>query len=274
MNDRAIIAEKLKFVEAYSAYSAAEQRIIQYESHRFVLPVLWMAREMGLIDKPVNVVYFDRHPDALEPPDIEKKTNAYNNMIFFDQVLDYTHNKMSICNDDWVKMAMNMGLVQDALLIGGDSHIPQIFDVKYIDTADNVHLIKRIPSLAEAFKDCRHWQNSSMGKILGIEYGPEGMVFKKKIPLWLDLDLDYFTLIRDRHIYAWHDELFQAEFYEVNAQGWSGQRFFNELFRRSPLVTVARETEFCGGKKDCDFIWYTLLDLLKRSLKTSKISKL
>lgn len=274
VNDKDILAKKLKFVDEYNAYKVGEQRIIQYESHRFILPVLWMAREVGLIDGPVNIVYFDRHPDALEPPEIKKKSNAYNNMVFFDQVLEYTRTKMSICNDDWVKMAMNMGLVKDALLIGGDSHIPQIFDVKYIDSNEDTHLIKRIPSLAEAFKDYRHWDNPSMQKILGVEYDANGLHFDNRIPLWLDLDLDYFTCMRDRQIYAWHDELFNAEFDTENAQGWSGRRFFYELFKKSPIVTVARETMFCGGQAECDFIWLTILEMLKRPLGVSKIKKL
>lgn len=274
MKDRNILVDKLKCVDEYTAYAVGDQRIMSYESHRFILPVLWMAREMGVIDRPVNVVYFDRHPDALEPPEIVKKSNAFNNMIFFDQVFDYARDRMSFCNDDWVKMAMNMGLVQDALLIGGDSHIPQIFDVKYVDVNDNAHLIKRLPSLAEAFKDYRHWTDPSMEKILGVDYDSQGLHFKKDISLWLDIDLDYFTVVRDRHIYSWHDELFQAEFYTENAQSWSGQRFFYELFKKSPIVTVARESEFCGGQAECDYIWQTLQELFQTFPNKPKIKKI
>lgn len=268
------LLRNLRSREYYSVYEAAEKPFVVYESHRFILPILIFAKKSGLLPEPLNMVYFDRHPDALEPPNLARKVEQLEKLADFTDIFDYVEKEISYCNDDWLKLLMNLEIVNDAVLIGGEGHLPMIFDSKYVDLDNKVHWIKRVPALVDFFKSRKIMNDDILHSILGISYDNKVLKFKSKPPLLLDFDLDYFTCLRDRHIYSWHDELYQIEFEEKHKDNWTGLKLLEKLLSRSQFVTIAKETMFCGGEKDMQYIWLTLRDYFKTALKTSQFKQL
>ena len=233
----------------YTLYSAKDLPIISYEHHRFIIPVVWLAYKYNLMDIPFNIVYFDRHPDALEPPAVKKKTDKYVMYKNFEDVIKFVNDKMCVYNDDWVKFLMNAGMVKDALLIGGDTHLGEIFDNDYVDRYSRVHKIKRVESLRALQKA----QNDP--QIKDILNGPQ---------LLLDIDLDYFTHKINNMIKPWQPKDFTVEF-KTN--------LMTKLIHKAKFITIARETLFCGGEQAQEKIWKNLQKVLRSSLAIKSIEK-
>ena len=163
--------------------------VIVFEHHRFTLPVLWLARRAGGLKDAVPLVYFDRHPDQLTSPDIAAHAAFFAQATSFEEVVRYTDERMSICNDDWVRTAVACGFVS------AYTHISST---------------------------------------------------EQKVPLhdgawWCDVDLDYFADEDARkRITPWDAERIEADVVARAA-------FWSSVKKNTPCVTVARESEFCGG---------------------------
>lgn len=231
----------LSLFRYYTLYAAGHLPIVSYESHRYIVPVLWLAHQRRLFDTSLDIVYFDSHPDALEPDDISGMAGHFRQLDDFDDVFDFVSKRFSVCNDDWLKFLMNTGYVNNALLIGGEKDIPEIFSVPYVDIHGRSHNIRRVGSLQD----------------LNIHDLP-GKIF-------LDFDLDYFTYKHEKAIYPWAEDTFLCEFSDSKLTG---------LLEKTEFVTVARESMFCGGHQSCQQIWNSFKETVTISLNAQPLQRI
>ena len=135
------------------------------------------------------LVYFDHHPDLLTSPDINAHAAFFAQAESFDDVVRYTEERMSVCNDDWVRTAVACGLVSTYTHVAATEQPLPLHDGAW----------------------------------------------------WCDLDLDYFTDEAERkRIVPWTTDRMVTDV-RMRKQFWS------HAAKTVPCVTVARESEFCGG---------------------------
>jgi hypothetical protein len=256
----------------YKCYSIGDKPIIIYEGHRFIVPILWLAKMNNIINFPINFICFDRHTDTLDNPDKNREMiNRMQNSKNFNDVFDFVDKELHENNDDWLKLLMNLNFIQDAVIIGGGATSNYRQELDYIDSGGNKHLIKNLSNLENAFEYqgtlsdiSKNHQFKQIWDIIGWEYIQKKRFIMQNKPIFLDFDLDYFTFQWRGRNYAWQNNFYHYEFdHETKyftTNGWSGAKFLNKLIKRTPFITIAKESKCCGGKDESSRILEKLND--------------
>ncbi len=264
----------IKNSDYYSHYDFNGKSVIVYDDHRFIVPILWLAKSIGMIKCPLNMVYFDQHHDANDQKeDRDEKFKAAIKILkktkSFEEAFEITQNGgIRKSNDTWLKVLMDLAIVKDAVLIGGNanSDFKKYIEEGYVDVDEKTHQFKNIGMLKGVFDSKKILGNNYHEElfkptrdIIGWYLGSKGRTATmNKEPILLDFDLDYFTFYCSRGHYIWDERFYHDEFdvisnYHTTA-GWSGKKFLNKLIQRAPFITIAREPTFCGGKEKTDNI--------------------
>ena len=235
--------------------------VVIYDSHRCIIPTLWLSAFEGFFEKPYDIVFFDRHADTRKPLDatINSIKELINNGPNFYDIYSLAEFKLNSINDDWLFSAMEMGLIENAVLIGGSENSPLPYNT-YTDHTHKIHNIYNIPCLSGAFyyqgdfSDlARKCELQALWDIIGWEIHNGHFQMNDK-PILLDFDLDFFTFKWRSITKAWLHEFFNEEFGLSNqhppVDGWSGQLFVKSLVNKAPLITIAKETSICGGEQE------------------------
>ena len=259
--------QEIESIKYYKCFGQSQKPIIVYKDHRFIVPILWLAKSMGIIKCPLNIVYFDQHHDALEPRKRKEIVKDLRNANSFEEVYLIVQDKLSSNDDDWVRVVMDLAIVKDAVLIGNPSGIDFNREKleEYMDLDGDKHLLKNICSLEGAFGyqgALADWAKDYLLKpiwdIIGWKLVPKSVFAMDKQPILVDFDLDYFTFQWRAGNYAWREDFFSEEFNHISTYsttvGWSGEKFLNEIIVRAPFVTIAQEPGCCGGKQESDDI--------------------
>lgn len=257
----------IKNIDYYHYYDFNGKPIIVYDDHRFIVPILWQAKSMGIIKCPLNIIYFDQHHDALEPQKREEIARDFKKAKCLGEVYHITQEKLGVNDDDWLRVAMDLAIVKDAVLIGHPSGADFQRDQleKYIGLDGEAHLLKNIYSLEGAFRyqgALADWAKDYLLKpiwdIIGWKSIPKSGFTMDEQPVLVDFDLDYFTFPWRGRNYAWRDDFYNKEFDEISSYstttGWSGEKFLNKLIQKASFITIAREPRCCGGKEESDSI--------------------
>ncbi len=223
-----------------------EKPVLLYEDHRTSLAVLEHARRHGVVSAPPTLVLFDRHDDA-KPAQcgdarIQTVRNAQLSQEDFWQFVEW---ETSPLDDDWVRAAMDLGLVGDLILIGaGDTPNVDMMKPVYQDPAGTTHRIFEVSHLWEGLgyqgwlsdTACRQqWQ--PIWDLLG--WDPTEGFSDASPPLVIDVDLDCFTLDGPSgEPLGWPDATFLELFTGPPTSGplahrWSPAEFLQELILRS-----------------------------------------
>ena len=228
----------------YKVYWMGEKPIIVYEDHRFVVPILWLARQRGLIDSDVNMVRFDAHMDAIDFD--ESHLGDFQKLEGFGAVFDFCHDHLKREDDDWVTFALHQKLFDQVLTFcdGDDGDNPRY--------AERMFRIKRLDGILDVggeFSDVSlRDEYGEMWDVAGWNF-PHGL---NDAPVLLDFDCDYFAHLWRGLPYSWADEFFEIEFCsrkssEPQVSSWSNLLFARKIVEKAPFVTICLESEFCGG---------------------------
>ncbi len=265
------------------------KRVVIYEDHRYYVFVLWHAAfSAKIITPPINVVCFDRHADFKDlMPTTKEKLARLKERADPAQILQAVEWDLSIDDGDWLKAAMELGLVGDAILVGVHSEVTLEQAVKhcrgtYRTLNDGEHTVYSVGHLWDGLNhqgclsdgayfeelhtiwDALGWNPLPTYKGGFVETSKNGR------QVALDFDLDCFSHIPfdGLPIRAWPEndfvQLFARESNATYTPGWTSQTFAMELARRSPFISIAKESQCCGGMTESQRI----LEVVSRHLLT------
>jgi hypothetical protein len=263
------MTNEAKFSELFSLLPATENprhsRIqgisyVLHEDHRWLLPIVHFAQELGELPKPCTLVMFDAHMDSIKPDCMEILGAARPNLTP-ERLVDICRNHLRILDDDWIKAGMELGIFGDAIVFGGwHPESTRHADI-YKDLTSQNHRFLRVglPLNSLAYQgemsDLAHASSPKyqyLWKTLGWQL--DGYVFdfvKGVSPILLSVDLDCFAAHWHGYNFPWPDEIFETEFLEQSnystTRGWTGKRFLTALAQKAGLVTFAREAACTDG---------------------------
>ncbi len=237
--------------------TVGETPMVLFRDHRWTLPLVALAAEQGLIALPATLVSFDRHRDALEPVNgIEPLVNHCRGARNLRELIELVCVQLSPRDDDWVTAGMELGLIGDTIQFSSnpDMNAHEEPVAEYTDGVGSAHRMFRLgrPHVELSFKGALAdpesrpaqrglWERSG--------WNPAGHRFSA--PYLLDFDLDYWTISWDTYTFPFPEAVFEGEFTAAcqspYAPSFPVSRFFGDLIRGTPLVTVAMEPDFCGG---------------------------
>ena len=137
----------------YRCYSNGGQPIFVYEGHKFIVPILWLAQSKNYISYPINLVYFDRHHDALVEGKRKEIASDIKKAKTFDEVFEIVADRLNTNNNTWLRLLMDLEIVKDAVMIGDSKYAHNDWNEleKFTDLKGNKHSLENIPQLEGAF---------------------------------------------------------------------------------------------------------------------------
>src|SRR3990167_3738146 len=82
----------------YQVLMAGAKPVIVFDDHRFVIPVLWLARQCGIIGLNINMVRYDGHLDNLDYD--QGLSPVFTALKSFDEAFDFADRQMKKEDDD------------------------------------------------------------------------------------------------------------------------------------------------------------------------------
>lgn len=275
------VAEILKEA-CYKVYWFGNKPVFLYKSHRFIVPIIWLARKRKIIPKEINLFRLDAHFDAKAPSNITDIAGVFAKLKTFKAVVEFTDTRLARMNDDWLLFLMHIGFLKDSPVLGAKEG--NVNPGEYIDPRDKKHDLKTICDLKGAFGhqgvlvDQEYVANKRLWDTLDWRVKP-GIGFEMgDSPILFDIDLDHFTFDYRSTVYPWTRSIYNTEFpsrREQRANGISVKVFIQKLIKRSPFVTIAMEPRCCGGSKASKNILGNLnKDFLDGSISDNKFERI
>lgn len=197
----------------YKIFLMEKKPVIVFDDHRFVVPVLWLAHQHGIIDQTIDMVRFDGHLDNLDfNPNIKEDFAKLKN---FDEAFLFAEEKLKKEDDDWLAFSLDQKLCDRVVNIYEGHDQPN-------------------PRYAQKMIQFKGWSRIPDGSGLFEVIEEEG-------PLLLDIDCDYFTFKWRGSIQPWNDVFYQKEF------SGPSRGLAEQIIARAPFVTICLEPDFCGG---------------------------
>ena len=213
--------EELIALDGLKTFRCGGKEVWLHEDHRWVLPMVFEAQELGWLPRPVRVVLFDRHTDAAEPKEFHAD-------LSFAGVMKACERDLSPHDDDWIVAGIRMGLLADVFVFGVDDRMGNLPKaVGEFGIFGRYEMPGKLGEVGKRAKEVLEWSES---------------------PILLDIDLDCFAYAYRERVMAWDDGVFASEF-------GPGLELFQALVGRAGLVTVCREAGCCGGEENADRIW-------------------
>ncbi len=232
------------------------KEVIVFEDHRYTLIALWHAFEKGLLDRldPPSLIRFDFHDDGKDPKcGFDKVEEIRRTQPPLREFMDFVEWELSSSDDDWVKTAMELGLIGDMVIFGAEktSNFRETWQ-QYPDHTGVRHTVWSLGHLwglfgyQGTFTDlCQRERYDDLWKIFGWN-GKSFFREDEAKSIVLDIDLDCFTGNFADVQQAFPDSILRrhfAQFQEVTSAG----AFLKMVAQRSNFITVAVESDCCGG---------------------------
>lgn len=245
--------------------STTHAEAVIYEDHRTILNVLYFLKINRRIDGPIDIFLFDRHDDGCHPnleglPEVGKFLDEG---LSAEEFWTFVEFKLSHLDDDWVKVGMELGLINNCFLFNAqesdiqfkEEYTTQRFGAKKTYNLGKVwsalgfrgYLDDRIKKkdYGELWDDIGWLYNDTTHKF---EFNPRNKFV-------LDFDLDCFTVDVLEKTIAIPEDIFFNKFRSCIRPTYhyyySAEYFIKELIRKSELVTICFESGCCGGYREC-----------------------
>lgn len=242
----------------FETFNFADKTIILYDDHRSILTALFEANRLGVINSNTNLITFDRHDDARPiHPDSWSLIDKFNkeglSTVSSREFKDFVEFDISMEDDDWVRIAFELGLVNNLVNIGNTENL-NISDLKnHIYTTKTGinhhaytlhHINDELDSHGGSLGDMvLYEQNRIVHEIFGYNLQGEHSGFSVLVPDYvLDFDLDCFTTKCQSKTFAWPESIFASIY-----SNYETAYFMRQLIARSKFITICREPSFCGG---------------------------
>jgi hypothetical protein len=172
-----------------------------HNDHRWTLPLIAKAQEDGFISRPCHLIMFDRHHDALTPNCLTELQKIRSKGPNLTDLVNLCENHLRPLDDEWIKAAMELGLVDHAFIFGvEDKSQGNEFDVN--DHRGQRHRIIVLGSVRAALQHqgdlsdlARRDELRELWSMLGWRQGDETFTFATGDPKsFLTVDLGYFVV--------------------------------------------------------------------------------
>lgn len=260
MKEKHLLGELDKRANVRTFHGVCKSRdvpVVLFEDHRYTLNVLWCAYELGLLDRssPPNLVRFDYHDDGRNPQCGTDRLQAIRaKPPTLRSFMDFVEWELSVQDDDWVKVAMELGLVKDVINFGGvRNHNFGSEYQEYKDHAGGRHSVWTLSHLWDQFgyqaplSDLA--QRARFGRLwsaLGWDPQDGTASFGGPPKFVLDIDLDCFTGRFCDVQMAFPTEVLRKKL-EDYVEGYSPREFLRRIAMNSAFVSLAIESDCCGG---------------------------
>lgn len=244
-----------------------------HKEHRWILPLLGWSQYKNLLPTPCTIVTFDRHNDCMCPRAesinhlriLRDKGVQVQDLIDLCRETDDFDYTLATGNDDWLIAAMELGMIENAIIFGIYPRDHECEDSTYTDHLEQKHFIERPLFFPGKLLDrdlgdyCHEDKYQKLRNILGWKR-KDG--FQEEKIFMLDFDLDCFVIEYKDYYVPWPDEIFEEEFCKQSYKmlGWSGQTFMKELIKHAGIITIAKEPDHCGSDEKAN---YVLMKLIK-----------
>ena len=251
--------ETIKEHDYYKLYFLNSKPIIIYEDHRFIVPILWLAKKHKLINSGINMFCMDGHIDGLLHQKNKDKIKNFANLSSFEDVFIFCRDQLGTMDDDWIKLLMDCDLLNDIVVAGDNRN--HFDDKEYVDVNKEKHRLRTMFGFEGSFDYqgsladlARPDLYNELWQIIGWENVPRKGFEMDSVPILFDIDCDYFIYSWRGRSYAWRKDFYEIEFNKISsydsASGWSGREFLLKLLDRAPFITIALESVCSGGKQE------------------------
>lgn len=260
-----ISTSRLKELDALRSGSIGEVPLWLHNHHRWTLPLIAAAQDIGHVPRPCHLLVFDQHRDALAPRCVAALQELREKGVTIDALIDLSARHLSTMNDDWIKGSMELGLVDHAIVFGaGRAGLPDN-ELEFNDRQGERHRIF-LPGLPRAGLDyqgdlsdlARHSELRELWNLLGWDSRATGefSFAEKRTKLFLSIDLDCFIMRWREYLLPWVHEVYEKEFHTASTygptEGRTGKDFFDGLLASAGVIDIAREPDCCGGSEKAD----------------------
>ncbi|MBL9153758.1 MAG: hypothetical protein JNK37_14790 [Verrucomicrobiales bacterium] len=237
--------------------------LITFEDHRCTLIALYHAMKSGVLspESPPDLIRFDLHDDGKSPKSgVERLKPFIGCSPTLREFQDFVEWELSPMDDDWVKVALELGLVRNVVTFGSEKcdSFPK-GRTPYKDHRDGVHECWTLSHLWHLFgyqgdlSDlARRGQLATLWETL--QWNGQGFLPLERA-LIVDIDLDCFTQKADGQTIALPSDILEARFENVDTSGDSYHRpraFLFELMRRSSFITGFSGIRLCFRDRSSD----------------------
>lgn len=179
-----------------------------------------------------------------------------------DALIELCQSHLRTLDDDWLKAAMALGLVSDAVVFG--SRNGQGIDLFNYGNVE--HRIIACPRPAHALDYQGDLCDTAradapklkhLWRVLGWKRSGERYAFcEDSSRLFVTIDLDYFACDWGDYLFPWPAKVYQREFQKhLPYSNRTGLEFFRDLIDRAGFLDIAREPKHCGGEEDAEQIF-------------------
>ena len=253
----------------------SENEVIIYEDHRTIINVLYFLIEKRELEESVDLIMFDNHDDYCHPWEkTVKKIIEFLKSPSAEELNQIVEFDLSSLDDDWVKVGMELGLINNVFLFNSDEstivfrkeYKTQQFGTKHLYNLGDVWSALGHHGL---LNDPIKREHQVLWDDFGWELNDGKFDFKKdRRKFVFDIDLDCFsTRIMDKTI-AIPKEIIIERLTERSRASYhyyySSQQFIKQLIKDAEMVTICYENGCCGGIREAHKIFnivdYVLFD--------------
>lgn len=246
----------LRLYSNFEVYHFGDKDIILYDDHRCILTVLFEAKKLGIISDDTNLVSFDLHDDARAiHPDTETIMSRWTETDLMEtssrDFKSFVEFDISEYDDDWVKVGMELGLINNIINIGCEDNynISEWKGNLYVSKTGKEHLGFVIGHIKDELNphggkiaDIALHENDRIRELMCYRHGTYPSI-SDDADFILDFDLDCFTTMCMEKRFAWPESIFIDEYGMGNGAGY----FMSKLIGNSKFITICREPSYCGG---------------------------
>ena len=243
----------------YKTINGTDKTIFLYEDHRTLLNVLFEASKLINETRVPNLIFFDRHDDACPTKRLSELLNNMGKISLSDvtskEFWSFVEFDLSYLDDDWLLTGMELGLINNAIVIGQElnANISRLHN-KY-QTEDLIqHNLYSIPHLNSSLNNrgclgdtcITDTSFTEIRNIFQYNNKPENrdrFDSNDIYPFVLDFDLDCFTSECRDTTMAWAEKVFKEEYYD----NFKTSNFMQQLISRCQFITICKESKCCGG---------------------------
>lgn len=228
--------------------------VIIYDDHRWLLNVLFKLYRDGGLECP-DLIYFDHHEDyakSLKKKELLSKIGVTDLKAAtekqFGAFVDYD---LRSDDSDWLQTALELNLVKDVALFGGNCDDELQKDMNQYESEDGtLHKVfklsedieSEIGSRGQLGDYARSAEFADVRNFFKFDASEYDLIWKSGYVL--DFDLDFFSIYSSEcQSLAWPGKVFDNKL----GRNSKAFRFINELISNASVITICREPDFCGG---------------------------